>query len=88
MGQNVPLQDLCATISRAWYVEPEPEPSPFVALAMKLETTNEPLFLEVEEAKRLLLVMVHCGFRPNDAGGPVAPSLARCARRIGAFHRI
>src|SRR5215471_11501284 len=36
-------------------------PSPFVAFAMKLETTNEPLFLEVEEAKRVLLLIAHCG---------------------------
>ena len=60
MRQNVRLQDLCATIERAWYVELEPESSPFVALAMKLETTNEPLFLEVEETKRFLLVIAHC----------------------------
>ena len=62
MRQNVRLQDLCATFNRAWYVELEPESSPFVAFAMKLETTNEPLFLEVEEAKRFLLVIAHCGF--------------------------
>ena len=60
MRQNVRLQDLCATFNRAWYVELEPESSPFVALAMKLETTNEPLFLEVEETKRFLLVIAHC----------------------------
>src|SRR6185437_8258470 len=36
--------------------------SPFVAFAIKLETTNEPLFLEVEEAKRFLLLIAHCGF--------------------------
>src|SRR5215472_4819339 len=62
MRQNVRLQDLCATSNRAWYVELEPESSPFVAFAMKLETTNEPLFLEVEEAKRFLLLIAHCGF--------------------------
>ena len=60
MRQNVRLQDLCATFNRAWYVEPEPESSPFVAFAMKLETTNESLFLEVDEAKRFLLVIAHC----------------------------
>src|SRR5579872_505786 len=49
-------------LNRAWYVELEPEASPFVAFAMKLETTNVPLFLEVEEANRFLLVMAHCGF--------------------------
>src|SRR5215475_441706 len=62
MRQNVRLQDLCATFNRARYVELEPESSPFVAFAMKLETTNEPLFLEVEEAKRFLLPIAHCGF--------------------------
>src|ERR1700739_2926616 len=62
MRQNVRLQDLCATFDRAWYIELEPESSPVVAFAMKLETANEPLFLEVEEAKRFLLVMAHCGF--------------------------
>jgi len=61
MRQNVRLQDLCATFDRAWYVEFEPESSPFVAFAMKLETTNEPLFLEVEEAKRFLLLIAHGG---------------------------
>jgi hypothetical protein len=49
--------DLCATFDRAWYVELEPESSPFVAFAMKVETTNEPVFFEVEEAKRFLLLM-------------------------------
>jgi hypothetical protein len=62
MRQNVRLQDPCATFDRAWYVEFEPESSTFVAFAMKLETTNEPLFLEVEEVKRFLLVMARCGF--------------------------
>src|ERR1700756_5771026 len=62
MRQNVRLQDLCATFDRAWYVELEPESSPFVAFAMKLETTNEPLILEAEEANRFLLVMAHSGF--------------------------
>jgi hypothetical protein len=52
MRQNVRLQDFCATFNRAWYVELEPESSPCVAFAMKLETTTEPLFLEVEEAKQ------------------------------------
>ena len=55
-----PLEDLCATFKRAWYVELEPESSSFVALAMKLGTTNEPLFPEVAEAKRFLLVIAHC----------------------------
>jgi hypothetical protein len=59
---------------------------------MKFETSNEPLFLEVEEAKRFLLVMAHRGFRPNDARGPAAPSEPcvdlRGARRIGAFRPI
>jgi len=50
MRQNVRLQDLCATFSWTWYVELEPESPPVVAFAMKLETTNEPLFLEIEEA--------------------------------------
>jgi hypothetical protein len=92
MRQNARLQDLCATFNRAWYVELEPKSSPFVAFAMKSETTNEPLFLEVEEAKRFLLLVDYCGFRPNDARGPAAPSYAcvdaRCARRIGAFRPI
>ena len=74
MRQNVRLQDLCATFNRARYVELEPESSPFVAFAMKLETTTEPLFPEVEEAKRFLLVMPIVAFRPNYARGPVAPS--------------
>lgn len=65
MRQNVRLQNLCATFDRAWYVELEPESSPFVAFAMKFETTNEPLFLEVEEAKRFVLVIAHCGFSSN-----------------------
>jgi hypothetical protein len=60
--QNVRLQGLCATFNRAWHVELELESSPFVAFATKLETINEPLFLEVEEAKRFLLLIAHCGF--------------------------
>src|SRR6516162_2092440 len=62
MRQNVRFQDLCATFNRARYVELEPESSPFVAFAMKLETTTEPLFPEVKEAKRFLLLIAHCGF--------------------------
>jgi hypothetical protein len=49
MQQNVRLQDLCATFDRAWYVELEPESSPVVAFTIKLETTNELLFLEFEK---------------------------------------
>ena len=92
MRQNVRLQDLCATFNRARYVELEPESSPFVAFAMKLETTNEPLFPEVEEAKRFLSLIAHCGFSSNDAKRSGVPSYAfvdvRCARRIGAVRPI
>ena len=92
MRQNVRLQDLCATIERAWYVELEPESLPFVAFAMKLETTNEPPFLEVEEAKRFLLLIAHCGFSSQRCQGSGCAELAcvdvRCARRIGAFRPI
>src|ERR1700756_4697054 len=93
MRQNVRLQDLCATFDRAWYVELEPESSPFVAFAMKLETTNEPLILEVEEAKRFLLVMAHCGFSSQRCQRSGCAELrlrrlARCEARIGAFRPI
>jgi hypothetical protein len=84
---------LCATFDRAWYVELEPEFSSFVAFAMKLETTNEPRFLEVEEAKRFLLLIAHCGFSsPTMPEVRLVPSYAcvnvRRARRIGAFRPI
>ena len=93
MRQNVRLQDLCATFNRGRYVELEPESSPFVAFAMKLETTNEPLFPEVEEAKRFLLLIAHCGFSsPTMPEVRLVPSYAcenvRRARRIGAFRLI
>jgi hypothetical protein len=57
-----PLEDLCTTFNRVWSFELEPGSLPFVAFAMKLETTNEPLFPEVEDAKRFLLVIAHRGF--------------------------
>src|ERR1700750_1519825 len=88
MRQNVRLQDLCATFNRAWYVELEPESSPFVALAMKLETTNEPLFLEVEEAKRFLLLIAHCGFSSQRCQRSGCAELDLRGRALCEAHRV
>ena len=59
---------------------------------MKLETTNESLFLEVDEAKRFLLLIAHCGFSSQRCQRSGCADLAcvdvRCARRIRAFRHI
>ena len=83
MRQKFPLQHLCAAFDRAWYVELEPESTPFATFAMKLETSNEPRFLEVEEAKRFSLLIAIVAFRPNDAkrSGRAELRLHGCAVR-------
>ena len=48
-GKMFAFRSLCRDLYRAWCVELEPESSPFVAFAMKLETTDEPLSLKLRK---------------------------------------